>query len=304
MAGSNAIGRITTSGVITQFPIPTASSAPAAIAAGADGNMWFTELDANKIGRITTSGVITEFPITTPGSQPAEICAGPDGAIWFNELAANQIGRITTAGSVTEFLVPTPNAFPEGAEIASGPDGNLWFTEYSVNKIGRLTTSGVFTEFVVPTVDSGPSAIVAGPDGNMWFTEELANKIGRITTGSTGPCTPDDHTLCLNDDRFAVAASFQLTPTGPVFEATAVELTADSGYFWLFEPDNVEIVVKVLRACAEPFHSYWFFAAGLTNVQVEITVVDRHTGESKAYANPRGTPFAPIQDTAAFPSCP
>ena len=139
----------------------------------------------------------------------------------------------------------------------------------------------------------------------MWFTEELGNNIARITTGPVGPCVPDDHTLCLNADRFSVTAGFQLTPSGPTFETSAVKLTADSGYFWFFGPDNVELVVKVLQACSEPFHSYWFFAAGLTNVEVGITVVDRETGASKTYTNPRGTPFAPIQDTAAFPeSCP
>jgi streptogramin lyase len=303
LSGTNAIGRMTTSGVVTQFPIPTAASSPAAIAAGADGNLWFTELDANKIGRITTSGVVTEFPIPTAGSQPAEITAGPDGAIWFNELAANQIGRITTAGVFTEFPVPTPNAFPEGGEIVAGPDGNLWFTENSANKIGRMTTSGVVTEFAVPTANSGPSAIAKGPDGNIWFTEELGNKIGRITTGPLGPCAPDGHTLCLNGDRFSVTASFRVASTDTATPATAVPLTGDSGYFWFFGPSNVELVVKVLNACA-PFDSYWFFAAGLTDVEVEITVTDRHTGASKIYRNEAGTPFAPIQDTSAFSTCP
>jgi len=304
LGGSNAIGRITISGVVTQFTIPTARSSPAAIAAGADGNLWFTELDTNKIGRITTSGVITEFPIPTAGSQPAEITAGPDGALWFNELAANKIGRITTSGAITEFPVPTPDAFPDGGEIVAGLDGNLWFTENSANKIGRMTTSGVVTEFAVPTANSGPSAIARTPDGTIWFTEELGNKIGRITTGSPAPCAPDGHTLCLNDDRFSVTASFRATPTGPTAPATVVKLTGDSGYFWFFGPDNVELVVKVLNACVDPFQSYWFFASGLTNVEVEITVVDKRTGGSRIYRNEWGTPFAPIQDTKAFSTCP
>jgi streptogramin lyase len=301
--GNSAIGRITPQGVAEpEFPLPD-GSVPLGIAAGADGNLWFTELDANKIGRITTSGVVTEFPIPTAGSQPAEITAGPDGAIWFNELASNQIGRVTTAGVFTEFPVPTPNAFPEGGEIVAGPDGNLWFTENSANKIGRMTTSGVVTEFPVPTANSGPSAIAAGPDGNIWFTEELGNKVGRITTGPLGPCAPDGHTLCLNGDRFSVTASFRVASTDAATPATAVSLTGDSGYFWFFGPNNVELVVKVLNACV-PFGSYWFFAAGLTDVKVEITVTDRHTGASKIYRNEAGTPFAPIQDTSAFSTCP
>ncbi len=48
------VGRVATSGTITQFTIPTSGSTPAGIAAGPDGALWFTEFDGNKIGRITT----------------------------------------------------------------------------------------------------------------------------------------------------------------------------------------------------------------------------------------------------------
>jgi streptogramin lyase len=41
-------------GIITEFPIPTPSSAPESITPGPDGNLWFTEANSNKIGRITT----------------------------------------------------------------------------------------------------------------------------------------------------------------------------------------------------------------------------------------------------------
>jgi streptogramin lyase len=40
----NKIGRITTAGVITEFPIPTDSvSLPRGITSGPDGALWFTE---------------------------------------------------------------------------------------------------------------------------------------------------------------------------------------------------------------------------------------------------------------------
>ena len=53
--GGNSIGRITPSGQITEFPVPTNNSIPEGIAAGPDGNLWFTETSnvGNKIGRIT-----------------------------------------------------------------------------------------------------------------------------------------------------------------------------------------------------------------------------------------------------------
>jgi hypothetical protein len=115
-------------------------------------------------------------------------------------------------------------------------------------------------------------------------------------------CSADTHTLCLNLGRFAVTADFQSTPEGPSAPATAVPLTADTGYFWFFDPANVEVVTKVLNGCSTNGH-YWFFGSGLTNVGVQINVTDTVTGAMKPYANDVGTAFQPIQDTSAFP-CP
>jgi virginiamycin B lyase len=176
----NKIGQITTAGVITEYPVPTATAGPAGITTGPDGALWFTELGANKIGRITTAGAITEFPVPTPGSQPGGIIAGPDGALWFTEFVGNKIGRITTAGTVTEYLVPTFGTGPSG--ITAGPDGAIWFTEYAGNHIGRITTAGVIAEYLIPTPGSVPVAIAPGPDGALWFVEFTGNNIGRITT--------------------------------------------------------------------------------------------------------------------------
>src|SRR5260370_4327631 len=52
---------------------------PAAIAAGPDGALWFTNQGNNSIGRITTAGAVTNY--TDPSiSKPYGIAAGPDSA--------------------------------------------------------------------------------------------------------------------------------------------------------------------------------------------------------------------------------
>ena len=165
------IGRITTTGTVTEFPLPAGSN-PDTITAGPDGALWFTEYGTSKIGRITTTGTVTEFPLPA-GSNPDTITAGPDGALWFTEYGTSKIGRITTTGTVTEFNLPTPDSRPLG--ITAGPDGALWFTEYGTSKIGRITTTGTVTEFNLPTPDSRPLGITAGPDGALWFTEGFRN---------------------------------------------------------------------------------------------------------------------------------
>ena len=116
-------------------------------------------------------------------------------------------------------------------------------------------------------------------------------------------CTPDAHTLCLNNGRFSVTATFQQTSGGPSSPANAVSLTDDTGYFWFFDPTNTEMVIKVLNGCAVN-GNYWVFLAGLTNVGVTTTVVDTQSGTNKPYTNNVGTAFQPVQDTSAFHTCP
>ena len=175
---SDEIGRITPTGTVTEFALPSVNAAPSGITPGPDGNLWFTESGTNMIGRITTAGVITEFAVPTANSGLTSITAGPDGNLWFTEFTGEKIGRITPAGVITEFAIAT--AGHEPSNITAGPDGSLWFTETS-GQIGRITTAGVITEFPLSSQFTTPLGITAGPDGNLWFAEGGTNMIGRIT---------------------------------------------------------------------------------------------------------------------------
>jgi virginiamycin B lyase len=173
-------------GAIKSFPIPTAASAPVGIAAGRDGNLWFTERDGNKIAKITPAGAITEYPLPTPGAHPTDIAAGPDGAIWFDEATANTIGRITSTGTITEFAVPSDGLQLTG--VTGGPDGAIWFCKSSsttgINKIDKMTLAGKITEHILSTAgpNTGVSHIHPGPDHNLWFTG--FDGIERVTPSS------------------------------------------------------------------------------------------------------------------------
>jgi hypothetical protein len=120
-----------------------------------------------------------------------------------------------------------------------------------------------------------------------------------------GFCQPSPTVLCLNGGRFAVEARWT-TREGETGPGNAVNLPQadDSGYFWFFDEDNTEVLVKVLDGCNTTFNSFWVFAAGLTNVEVVLTVTDTVSTQQKTYTNPLRTPFQPIQDTRAFSTCP
>ncbi len=115
-------------------------------------------------------------------------------------------------------------------------------------------------------------------------------------------CTQNSTTLCLSNDRFAVSATWR-TSDGNSGAGQAVRLTSDTGYFWFFNASNVETVLKVLNACSVN-SKFWVFAAGLTNVNVVLTIRDVKTGSTKTYTNPLNTAFQPVQDVSAFATCP
>ena len=162
---------------------------------------------------------------------------------------------------------------------------------------------------------AGEVAALAAARPLLWSPDATPSPLDRPPDGAGAPpaaapasspeaadtCTADPQSLCLNNGRFRVQTSF-LTNTGQSGAGNAVRLTGDTGYFWFFDPNNVEMVVKALNGCG--FNSrFWVFAGGLTNVRVMTTVTDTQTGVVKTYTNPLNQAFQPLQDTAAF-TCP
>jgi len=167
---------------ITEFSAGiSAGSGLEGIAAGPDGNLWFTEHEGDRIGRITPSGAVTEFSAgISAGSGPVGITVGPEGDLWFTEHEGDRIGRITSSGEVTEFSKGIAAGSSPQA-ITTGQEGDLWFTENGANRIGRITPTGEVTQFEGIRRKSAPLDIATGPEGDLWFTEEGGNRIGRMT---------------------------------------------------------------------------------------------------------------------------
>lgn len=112
-------------------------------------------------------------------------------------------------------------------------------------------------------------------------------------------CGADRGALCLQGGRYEVRANWRAGEESGT--AAGIPRTSDTGMFWFFSPDNVELVVKVLDGCALNGHR-WVVMGGLTDVGVEITVRDTAPGgAASTYASPEGSPFATNLDVTAFP---
>jgi astacin len=114
-----------------------------------------------------------------------------------------------------------------------------------------------------------------------------------------GTCTPDSETLCLQGSRYEVRVDWW-TGNGETGTAQVVpEGTNDSGLFRFFDPDNWEILIKVLDGCAVNGH-VWVYGASTTDLGYSIRVTDTVSGEAEQYRNEAGRPAPAITDNEAF----
>jgi len=178
----------------------------------------------------------------------------------------------------------------------------LWMEGVPVDIISFLS-SGISKQRIVYTFPTTrtytlEAETLYGPGDGQPYTGPYT-----LTVSTTGgaTCTPTTTTMCLNNNRFAVSATYATSTLSG--NATAVKLTNDSGYLTFFSASNIEVVIKVLEACGVNSR-YWVYAGGLTNVNTVITVRDTKTGTVKTYTNPANTAFQPIQDVNALATCP
>lgn len=135
---ANLIGRITTGGVVSTFPVATTTTPSPMnavitlgdITAGSDGNLWITQNADGKITRMTPTGVVTDFALPSPTSEPLAITPGPDNDLWIAAYAGGALLRLAlpdAKGSalIRQFTIPTTSSTP--TSVATGADGSIWY---------------------------------------------------------------------------------------------------------------------------------------------------------------------------------
>ncbi|HWN41931.1 MAG TPA: ELWxxDGT repeat protein [Thermoanaerobaculia bacterium] len=159
-----------------------------------------------------------------------------------------------------------------------------------INPSGRLGSVG-------DTIAFGPKG-ATGAQRTLGPAAVEHEPIARIRKAAAAPCVPSATRLCLQGGRFAVEADWR-DFQGKRGKGTAVPLPGgDTGYFWFFEAENVEVVLKVLDG--RPLNGkFWVFYGALSSVQYTLTVTDTETGQVKKYENPSGR-LGSVADTGAF----
>ena len=176
--------------VILEYHTPTPDSSPADLAFDAQGNLWFTEMNANRIAKLNpskakslTSEGITEYELPQPNSKPHFLTIAMNGWVWFTE-GENRIGRLDPEdGTFKEYDIPSPHSEPH--EIIEAQDGSIWFVEFQTNKLGHLDPkTGKITEY--PIGPGNPHALVFAKNklwytqGGMFWVNTFFNKLGSL----------------------------------------------------------------------------------------------------------------------------
>jgi hypothetical protein len=111
---------------------------------------------------------------------------------------------------------------------------------------------------------------------------------------SVPPCTDGDFEVCLLG-RFLARIHWVRPDNAGEGEGRVTKLTDSAASFEFFEAGNVEVVLKMKDACAlptgNPLRNFWPFVAGLTNVRVELTIIDTESGAMRRFFNALGQPF-------------
>jgi PKD repeat protein len=228
------------------------------------------------------SHTLEVVPLAAPGPAPA-----PE--------VVSAVARSSTSVEVS-WMNPTPRSdLPGGAATAFQVEAKLGdrpFDEVALVPVEARSTiveglpSDLDLAFQVKTVNAAGLSAASGQ----------AN-----ATTPAGSCVESIHTLCLNDDRFQVEVVWQVLSgdfAGETGFGRAVALSEDTGYFWFFNPENVELILKVLDGRALTGH-FWVFYGALSTVEYRISVKDTVTGRSRFYTNPWGN-LASVADVEAL----
>jgi len=171
-SAGNKIGRITTTGEYTEYPVPVANGYPVAITSGPNGLLWFnwhgdgiTEQD--RVFSLSPSGEFTDYAGTREFRNLGGITADSEGNLWYSDRGLNSVVKMN--------LTNAPEPEPEVAT-------NLSLTPTS--GVGNVDSTANFTATASGTTGNPiPGALVRfGVSGS-------SNLSGQCVTDSAGACT-------------------------------------------------------------------------------------------------------------------
>lgn len=209
----------------------------------------------------------------TDGSIDTTGCGGSNPPLYFDVYQFQATAGETLRMTYTAVSLPSLNLQIDGP-------GSSWGHTFSSGQ------GSVILDFAVQTTGTY----------SLFAKTQNPSETGSYTILVTNAPPTTATTMSLSS-RFDVSATWHTTD-GQSGQGRAVPVSTDTGYFWFFSGNNVELVVKTLDGRGIN-GKWWVFYGALSNVEYTITVTDTTTGAVKVYTNPQGT-LASVADTSAF----
>jgi len=160
-----------------EYPMPVKTDIPAAVAAAANGAVWFTIEFSDAIG-VFRNGKIERFRKQEQNLEPLGLAADTAGGAWFTDTPIRAISHISPDGSVRSFPLSTP--IVRLGRLALAPDGAVWFADVTMASVTRLH-DGEFMRYGVGSLGATPYGIAVDPGGSVWTTLQGAEQLGLIS---------------------------------------------------------------------------------------------------------------------------
>lgn len=288
-------------------------------------------------GQMSRIGALTRDPEwLASGEEILDLEVGGDGQLYVLSRQSVDTGNAgtrlfqvdpATGATLTNRRLPGPFTFETLPKAMAFSPNGLWVL--SRDGIRRLDlTTLTFSVETIPnsasTTEGNPYVdIAADAQGDLWALFEIPCDPGCVglvrivpktgITDSQGVQSPSgtyriavardcvDTTtgFCMQDGHFYTSILWRDQAGQGAVGKTVPIRSADTGIYYFFDPDNWEVVVKVLDGCAINGH-YWVFTAATTNVAYELTIYDRLNLSQIKLTNPLGQLAAPAANTTAF----
>jgi hypothetical protein len=134
------------------------------------------------------------------------------------------------------------------------------------------------------------------------FIDSPCSAVAIFKMKKQGVCIPTDTRMCLQNGRFTVSVTWE-DEHGNTGDGHAIPSTDDSGLFWFFSSNNMELLIKVLDGCGVN-NRYWVFFAATTDQKFTVRITDTEAEEQVEYTNPLKHAADAVTDTSAFNTCP
>lgn len=200
---------------------------------------------------------------------------------------------VTLRGDRTPMSVVSDRLFFTGCDVAHGCE--LWVTA------GTPESTRLFQDIRPGAASSSPEQLFAVDNELVFTADDGLHGIEpwHLVVDGGAPCSAGGGAVCLDDGRYLARVAWK-APVAHAGDASGLPLSPDTGAFWFFDPDNIELIVKAIDGGGTNGHE-WIYYGALSNVEYSLDVTDSLTGEAKRYFNPAGR-FASAGDILAFPS--